>query len=302
MPEPIPGWYSKDPCSNYRDAPEWYAPDLIKQIIESPVPHEIGCHTFSHIDMSDESFTGPHGTKNCTHELAFAELQKCQEVSRPFGITLKSFVSPKNWLGNFKALDETGIIAFRGRQIERVLKAPIKENNLWNITETICIEPLLMMRKTEDIQFRIGRYLEEAWKVNGCFHIRSHPWIMGKKVLKKVEPILKHVNDLEKEGKLWVTTMGEIARYCEARENTRIQKIEDVNQIKLGIFPNFDHVKYDYPELSIKVTLPDEKRLVKVEPGDKVFVNEIETDSSIPKMEICLTFSTTVREIIIWLE
>ena len=45
-------WYQHDPCTNREEDPAWYAPDLIKQILESDVPHEIGCHTFSHIDFT----------------------------------------------------------------------------------------------------------------------------------------------------------------------------------------------------------------------------------------------------------
>ena len=48
-------WFINDPNSNYKDAPYWYAPDLINQIIQSPVNHEIGCHTFSHIDCTDRA-------------------------------------------------------------------------------------------------------------------------------------------------------------------------------------------------------------------------------------------------------
>ena len=46
-------WFINDPYSNYKEEPHWYAPDLINQIIKSPVNHEIGCHTFSHIDCRE---------------------------------------------------------------------------------------------------------------------------------------------------------------------------------------------------------------------------------------------------------
>src|SRR6266481_2883854 len=41
-------WYKHDPCTNYKDDPLWYAPDLIQNILESSVHHEIGTHSFSH--------------------------------------------------------------------------------------------------------------------------------------------------------------------------------------------------------------------------------------------------------------
>ncbi len=299
LPEPLPGWYSRDPCSNYREAPEWYAPDLIKQILESPAGHEIGCHTFSHIDMSDESFPVPHGAKTCTHELALAELEKCRKVARPYGIKLRSFVFPKNWMGNFRALNEAGFTAFRGRETDHVLKAPKKENGLWNIPSTISIEPLILMRSKEEIDFRIGRYLEEAWRINGCVHLRSHPWTLSSKVLRLLEPVFEHIQRLDKEGKLWLTTMGELAAYCEARENTIIQRIEERDRIILKIMPQFDVERYGYPEITVKVRIPENRDIKAILPEEHVRI-ESEDESLLErplkdKNSILLTFSTRLE-------
>jgi hypothetical protein len=65
-------WYDNDPCTDYKTDPAWYAPDLVEQIIKSKVNHEIGCHTFSHIDFT---------YKNCTHKLAEAELNACIKLA-----------------------------------------------------------------------------------------------------------------------------------------------------------------------------------------------------------------------------
>ena len=59
-------WYDHDPYSDYKSTPEWYAPDLIRMIIDSNVEHEIGTHTFSHIDFS---------YKNCPPEVAEDEIE-----------------------------------------------------------------------------------------------------------------------------------------------------------------------------------------------------------------------------------
>ena len=45
-------WYDIDPCGSYKTHPEYYAPDLVEMILNSKVPHEIGCHSFSHCDFS----------------------------------------------------------------------------------------------------------------------------------------------------------------------------------------------------------------------------------------------------------
>src|SRR5262245_48734560 len=45
-------WYMHDPCTNYKQDPFWYAPDLIQSILESPVGHEVGTHSFSHANFT----------------------------------------------------------------------------------------------------------------------------------------------------------------------------------------------------------------------------------------------------------
>ena len=87
-------WYEHDPCSSAEQAPEWYAPDLIRDILSAKVKHEIACHTFSHIDCSD---------KNCSPELMDAELAECRRLAQEWGIDLKSFVFPGNLTGNLAA-------------------------------------------------------------------------------------------------------------------------------------------------------------------------------------------------------
>ena len=97
-------WYDADPCTNYKQDPAWYAPDLIEQIVKSPVTHEIGCHTFSHIDFSD---------LNCNKELAHSEIEKCVSLAKEKGIQLSSMVFPGGTYGNIKTLREHGFTSYR---------------------------------------------------------------------------------------------------------------------------------------------------------------------------------------------
>ena len=78
-------WFDHDPHSNYKESPEWYAPDLIRMILGSRIRHEIGCHTFSHIDVSD---------KNCPADVVADEIQACLDAALPYGVRLKSMVFP----------------------------------------------------------------------------------------------------------------------------------------------------------------------------------------------------------------
>src|SRR5207245_8162172 len=84
-------WYMHDPCTNYRDDPLWYAPDLIGDILESPIHHEIGTHSFSHIGFS----------ATCSDPiLVRRELEESAVAMRRFGITPRSLRYPFNRLGH----------------------------------------------------------------------------------------------------------------------------------------------------------------------------------------------------------
>ena len=84
-------WFANDPCSHYQQAPEWYAPDLIRQILDSQAGHEMACHTFSHIDCSDA---------HCPSGVLRAEIQACQQAATAIGVQLRSFVHPAHTIGN----------------------------------------------------------------------------------------------------------------------------------------------------------------------------------------------------------
>src|SRR5215469_5559833 len=101
-------WYKHDPCTDLQRDPLWYAPDLIERIIRAKVAHELGSHSFSHVDFSPQ-------TSN--RELIRREMEETLAVMTPFGITLKSLVYPFNLMGHSyqDLLYQFGIIAVRHR-------------------------------------------------------------------------------------------------------------------------------------------------------------------------------------------
>jgi hypothetical protein len=113
MPRPLRNdlwdgdWYRHDPCTNVRQNPLWYAPDLIEQIMKEPVGHEIGTHSFSHIDFRPD---------RSSDELVRCEIEECIRVMAPFGITPTSLVFPFNHQrSSLEALSELGVTAVRWR-------------------------------------------------------------------------------------------------------------------------------------------------------------------------------------------
>ena len=138
-------WFQNDPCSNWKDAPEWYAPDLIKDILSRKVNHEIGCHTFSHIDCRDEV---------CSSEVFESEMLACIKLAKKYGIELKSFVHPGHTIGNLDSLVKLGFTSFR-TDYRNLLGYPKKhKNGLWEFEQTA----EFVYRPEWSIKYHIYRY------------------------------------------------------------------------------------------------------------------------------------------------
>lgn len=120
-------WFESDPCTNYQLSPEWYAPDLIDSIIASKTKQEIACHTFSHIDCSDNI---------CPSEVLKSELDQCKILAQEKNIELKSFVHPGHFIGNLNLLAKEGFTSFRTDNGD-VLAYPVKhKEGIWEIKNT----------------------------------------------------------------------------------------------------------------------------------------------------------------------
>ena len=102
-------WYRYDPCTDISKDPAWYGKDIVDRIIHytkaSRVPHEIGCHSFSHQQFGDPG---------CGEKLARAEIIKCIElVKARYNVVPKSFAFPRDYVGHLKTLKECGFVVFR---------------------------------------------------------------------------------------------------------------------------------------------------------------------------------------------
>lgn len=96
-------WFDVDPGSSVEEAPKFYAPDLIAAIQESPTPHEICTHTFSHIEC------GKMSPETVAHDLRAA-----RRIHEDHGATpLVSLVPPRHSPPPRDVLREVGIEAIR---------------------------------------------------------------------------------------------------------------------------------------------------------------------------------------------
>ena len=243
-------WYKHDPCSNIQKDPLWYAPDLIEKIVESKVQHEIGTHSFSHIDFSPE---------RSDRDLVAKEIKECISVMGAFGLRPKSLVFPHN-LTNYSYLDifsELGIVAIRHRDKNIRVSYPERTNHgVYKIYET------MHLRSPDKYHFLDAFiiYLEEAILRHAVHHLWFHtsdPIEIFKNELFKV---LEYISKVEYRNDLWITTMEDLACYCEARESLILKTNILPNEIQVSLESSLNHKRYGIPDISLvffKITLPN---------------------------------------------
>lgn len=219
-------WFDQDPCGHVLGSPTWYAPDVVGNILERRVGHEIGCHTFSHIVVGDPG---------CSVEAFDSELRACERVARAHDVTLRSFVYPRNTIGHVPELVRHGYTAYRGRRHDpfvrfgragsmvrlvdrfRPLPAsvvrPVAEDGIWNMPATCLFSiegrrwPGLWMRQ-------MRRRLRHAARHGGLFHVWFHPHNLvrgGRRTLDLFEELLAEAAELRDQGRLETLTMGAYA-------------------------------------------------------------------------------------------
>lgn len=200
-------WFDADPCCNWQEALEWYAPDLIGKILNSKVKHEIACHTFSHIDCRQ---------KVCPKEILKKEILKCKELASKYKVRLESFIFPGNFIGNLAVLKEEGFTAYRVDK--NVLGFPQKDNfGLWQVPTSAAIDSSIYKW---DLDYFIKRYItiiERAIKYQRLCHFWFHPSVNIDFLNPVLTALFEFVNT---RRELYLTT---IKGYCKYLENGRFE-------------------------------------------------------------------------------
>ena len=190
-------WFDADPCSSLESDNAWYAPDLIEKILASRAGHEIGCHTFSHIDCSDAI---------CPEKVIVDELKQCQEAAAKFGVRLESFIFPGHTMGNFEAIKKCGFTSVRTNYLNEI-GYPVKDEfGLWRFPASA-----EMIRKPAwSLSYNLYRYrkmVERATRNKAVLNLWFHPSMPTADAPGLFEGIFRAIRQTGK--KCWVTTMRE---------------------------------------------------------------------------------------------
>ena len=199
-------WYDHDPCSAVEEAPAWYAPDIIQRIIGSETEHEIGCHTFTHLNCKDSI---------CPANVLEAELDLCRKLASDLNVDLKSFVYPGGTYGNYPALKKCGFSNYRYRDQNHELYYPEKDQwGLWRIpsSENIGANPLSINPITLIKRYR--KYIDKAIEKHSVVHFWFHPSADLKLLSFVLSSLADYAWKKRDSGQLWVCTMGQLVQHC----------------------------------------------------------------------------------------
>jgi len=158
-------WYIHDPCTDYKQDPFWYAPDVIQGIVESPVGHEIGTHSFSHIDFSPPCSDAA---------LVRREIEESAMAMQRFGVRPRSLVCPFNKMGHtyLDLLSELSITAVRHRDRRVRLSYPERTpSGVYKLYESMN----LRTPRHYDYLDKVKIFLTKAAERHAVFHLWFRP-------------------------------------------------------------------------------------------------------------------------------
>ncbi len=202
-------WFEHDPCSSLQENDAWYAPDLVRQIMDSRVGHEIGCHTFSHIDCREEV---------CPEAVINSELRASQTAAERFGLRLESFVFPGHTMGNFKAIRAQGYTSVRTNYVNEIGYPSKDEYGLWRFPATaeIIMNPAWSERYN---LYRYRKIIGRTVKHRALTNLWFHPSLDGETAPLLFETIFQYLRSYGE--RIWVTTMRDYTRWLEEEGSSR---------------------------------------------------------------------------------
>jgi len=223
-------------------------PQTFNQIRNSTFPRDLGVHTFTHADFSNNL---------CTNGVARDEILKCMEVMKDVERPV-TFIFPWNRMGHLPLLREYGFVTYRGNKTAK-LTYPSKVQQLWDVHGTY----YLVERSAKEVN-AILRLLDSAISYGCVLHLWSHPWDLhivgnvGKFVERVLDPLFSYATKKSKDGVLWICTMRELANYCEARECCRIENVDETeDKVSFLVHCEIQDQRFDFlPSVTLRIPVP----------------------------------------------
>jgi peptidoglycan/xylan/chitin deacetylase (PgdA/CDA1 family) len=202
----------------------WFQPEALEAVRRAG-RHEIACHSFCHRDLADAAISEAG---------ALAELEAAREAARLKGVDPRTFVFPRNSVGNVPVLGRMGYIGYRAarRRTSRI-RAFAAELNLWPRPEAPvrpaagepvaipagyflnwrfgprrAIPPAVTVRRWKNL-------IDRAADTGGVAHLWFHPhnFITAPSTQRTLDDILAYAARLRTAGRLEMVTQEQ---YCQA--------------------------------------------------------------------------------------
>ena len=176
--------------------------EAYQRILDSPVHQEIGIHTYSHIDaLKCDAVKFEEDVRRCLNSLGLDTAPR-------------AFVFPWNRENHFEVVRALGFRSYRGK--ERAMGAPRLSQGLWNVRPVYYVD-----QKSLGAEALMKKYLSLSVGTGSVFHLWTHPWGLGidgdvSRMKKTLEPVFARMAELDGQGKLALSTMGQLAEHFDS--------------------------------------------------------------------------------------
>jgi peptidoglycan/xylan/chitin deacetylase (PgdA/CDA1 family) len=201
-------------------------------LLDARFPQEVASHSFAHV---------PFGDPGCSAEVAEADLVECTKLAASRGLSLRSFVFPRNSEGHHHLLRDRGFVAYRGldptwfrslsgqpsrvaRLVDQSLPIPppvsVPEETLpglWNIPGSMLLIGRRGARRLVPLAAPIAKAkagLARAVREEKVFHLWLHPFNVAndrERMLEALRAILAEAARLRDHEALDIRSMGDLA-------------------------------------------------------------------------------------------
>ena len=210
----------------------WHAPDIVERVLKAKVRHEIGSHSGKHVYFDE--ITALQAREDLDYMIA---------VHRAHGLSLRSFVYPRNVIGHLDLLAQAGVRSFRGSDlgwVRFVGKAGRVAGRAANLVDQIFPVPpspitaeecgtlvnlrgsMLLMGRNGARRFvlpavsrkKLRAGIDRARRCGGIFHLWFHPsnfYYRTDEQLNTLAWFLDHAATEASNGRLEIRTMGSFA-------------------------------------------------------------------------------------------
>lgn len=230
-------WFAGVPTGGEAEHPAFYARSLVLRIRDAG--QEIGCHSFSHPIFGDAG---------CSRRTVDTDLARCVAAAAELGITLRSFVYPRNCAGFGDLLARHGFTCWRGlepvwyhrhrvpialqraahlAQVACARRPPTvlpyrDAHGLWCIPASGSFLPCHGIRRAIPISRRVDRAvagIDQAVRDGRVSHLWLHPINLAAApavMLPGLERVLTHAARLRDAGRIEILPMAALAARAEA--------------------------------------------------------------------------------------